>query len=238
LRYGEAFAVIDFVKTTEFHENKSKSYKPTPDRILFEDYDPGHLVSALASKIEKQIPEIKSHVDSVDKEAKSRIDSIESRVDTFVTLTFVVISILFAALGFTQTRSLESSFLGSTVWLAAIALWFSMRTYVLARSGFQQLVQSKVLTFVKPIETRVPWKFEVGTFVFIALGLLLFQYQASRVTANSLREAEKQAQNANQEAESIKVKLESATSELSQLKTQNDELQKRVLSLEAKAKKK
>lgn len=237
LRYGEAIAVIDFVKTTEFHDHKSKQYPHPPERILFEDYAPEHLVSALASKIEKQIPEIKGHVDSVEKEARARIGSIESRVDTFVTLTFVVISILFAVLGFTQIRSIESSFLGSTVWLAAIALWFSMRTYVLARSGFQQLAESKTLPFLRPLDIRVPWKFEVASFVLIALGFLLFQYQASRTTANSLIQAQKQAQIANEEIDAIKPKLDAENSELRQLQAKNDELQKRVLELEAKSKK-
>lgn len=40
LRRGDPIAVIDFEKTTHFHEGKSKRYPQIPENILFEEYNP------------------------------------------------------------------------------------------------------------------------------------------------------------------------------------------------------
>lgn len=86
LHRGDPIAVIDFEKTTTFHEGKSKPYPPLPENILFEDYQPKYLGSGLvkhAAKIE---------------EFERKMMSVQERVDMFVTVTFAVVAILFAAL--------------------------------------------------------------------------------------------------------------------------------------------
>jgi hypothetical protein len=78
LHRGESIAVIDFVKTTSYRDGQSKPY-PLPDRILFEDYRPEDLGSGLVTHA-------------------NIITSLRNRLDNFVSLTFGVIAVLFAAL--------------------------------------------------------------------------------------------------------------------------------------------
>jgi hypothetical protein len=97
LEYDEPFAVIDFVKTTEFHEGKAEGnsmvYEPfPPDRILIEDYP--QLRSALITRVVNKLAEFEQHLDRI----QQRIDKQESRAQEFVTVTVGAIAILFAGL--------------------------------------------------------------------------------------------------------------------------------------------
>jgi deoxycytidine triphosphate deaminase len=88
LHYGEPIAVIDFEKTTHFHEGTSKPYSNggLPERILFQDYEPESLQSALATQVQKNI-----------RKFRTNLESLSTRMDTFVTITFALLGILFAA---------------------------------------------------------------------------------------------------------------------------------------------
>jgi deoxycytidine triphosphate deaminase len=86
LRYGDPIAVIDFEKTTHFHESASEPYRSLPERILFQDYEPESLQSGLATQVRDAI-----------KSFGGRLDSLTSRIDFFVTITFALLAILFAA---------------------------------------------------------------------------------------------------------------------------------------------
>jgi deoxycytidine triphosphate deaminase len=87
LFYGDPIAVIDFEKTTEFHEGTSKTYPGVlPDRILFQDYEPESLKSALATQVEDKINTF-----------GGRLDFLSSRIDVFVGITVALLGILFAA---------------------------------------------------------------------------------------------------------------------------------------------
>jgi len=85
LHYGDPIAVIDFEKTTPINENSMK-YREVPERILFQDYEPESLQSALATQAEEKI-----------KTFGARLDSLSSRIDFFVTITVTLLGILFAA---------------------------------------------------------------------------------------------------------------------------------------------
>src|SRR6266404_5652004 len=61
LHYGDSIAVIDFIRTSTFTEGKSLNYPGTldvpslPELILFEDYKPQNLKSALATRVVSQL---------------------------------------------------------------------------------------------------------------------------------------------------------------------------------------
>lgn len=73
LHYGDEIAVIDFVTTTPPNDNsRQRRYNPYKrSRVLFEDYGPDNLQSALATQanerlagVEKSVTELKSRVDA------------------------------------------------------------------------------------------------------------------------------------------------------------------------------
>jgi deoxycytidine triphosphate deaminase len=106
---GEPIAVIDFVPTTRFHPGKSEPYKFPPDRVLFEEYEPNRLVSGLVSQAKERLDQVetglKTSVERSDRQIAAVQQGIEGfksaiqqRVDNFISLTFAVVAILFAAI--------------------------------------------------------------------------------------------------------------------------------------------
>lgn len=102
LNYDDGFAVIDFEKTTKFHEGHSVKYPEVPDRVLFEDYDPQDLQSALAAEIKS----FRERMLQLEKGTESRIKQLES-------VTYTAISILFAALAVIATSTFSTAV---TIW--------------------------------------------------------------------------------------------------------------------------
>jgi deoxycytidine triphosphate deaminase len=86
----QEIAVMDFVLTTPFDRNSSKHYPRPPKRVLFEDYGPQELQSALITHASRRIDQMESRL--------GRIDVFEGRLTTFTSVTFTVIGILVAAL--------------------------------------------------------------------------------------------------------------------------------------------
>ncbi|HXE92014.1 MAG TPA: hypothetical protein VNK82_13740 [Terriglobales bacterium] len=123
LHHGDPIAVIDFAKTTEFHPEKSQRYlrKPgdLPDRILIEDYRPDRLKSALAEQ------SVSVFID--------RINMMQSRIDTFISITFGVIALLFAAVTLLAGKPGFAWWDPSVFWICTIALGLSLAAWV--RSG-------------------------------------------------------------------------------------------------------
>jgi deoxycytidine triphosphate deaminase len=105
LRYDEAFAVIDFTKTTDFHLEESLEYKPTPDRILFEDYHPEALRSALA----EQITSFRDQIDRLEATANRRINRLEG-------ITFTALAVISAAIAVIATSQFSTAV---TLWTFA-----------------------------------------------------------------------------------------------------------------------
>ena len=119
LHRGEAFAVIDFEKTTRFHEGKSKSYPKLPEKILFEDYEPQTLKSGLV----RHANEIQGF--------QAQIERVQTRVDNFVSVTFAVVAILFAALAVSPFGKASPAWQYISVFLlSGIAAFFAAWAWV------------------------------------------------------------------------------------------------------------
>lgn len=87
LRFGDPIALMDFVTTTAFIKDQSKEYTRPPKRLVFGDYRPETLKSALFTEAGKRIDEI-----------DARVGKFETRLDTFIGIIFTAIAVLFAAL--------------------------------------------------------------------------------------------------------------------------------------------
>jgi len=86
LRLGDAIAIIDFVKTTPFNKD-SKKYPRPPKRILFEDYNPDRLKSALYVEASRRIEQVEKD-----------LNKFGSKLDTSIGINITVFSIIIAAL--------------------------------------------------------------------------------------------------------------------------------------------
>jgi deoxycytidine triphosphate deaminase len=100
LKSGEPFAVIDFVKTTDFHPGKSKPYADDglPTRILFEDYEPEKLKSALAVLTTGRLRGIQERIQKLEDRTQKSTEQLESRFNVFASVTLGAIGVLFAVL--------------------------------------------------------------------------------------------------------------------------------------------
>jgi deoxycytidine triphosphate deaminase len=106
LKFGEPIAVIDFVRTSSFNEGESLPYRDVPpERILFEDYAPQELNSALYEIATTELGKFadrtaKTEQSVADNQGKTDADikDIQTRVDAFVLITFTVVAVLFAAI--------------------------------------------------------------------------------------------------------------------------------------------
>jgi deoxycytidine triphosphate deaminase len=115
---GEAIAVIDFEKTTKFREGKSKLYRDgqLPENVLFEDYKPQQLGSGLVKHA-------------------AQIRSIQERVDNFVSLTFGVIAVLFAALAiFVARQDITPVWNPSLLLICSLAIFLSASAWLKSRA--------------------------------------------------------------------------------------------------------
>jgi deoxycytidine triphosphate deaminase len=150
LACGDKLAMIDFVTTTDFIPGKSIPFQWWKDKkLVFQQYSTG-----LRSGVEHHLLEIKAAVgtteNSINKKlantSKSLHDSIASwqsridlRIDTFLTLIFTVVAVLFAGLGIVATKgSDEPSFVSSPVWVAAVALYFALKPYAVIWSEMRE----------------------------------------------------------------------------------------------------
>ncbi len=132
LYYGDPIAVIDFERTSQFTE-ESKKYPDIPERLLFQDYQPESLKSALATRAEQAI-----------KAFGIRLDSVSNRMDIFVTITFALLGILFAAGAlFVMGPSHPQWWEPSVFWICLIAILASGLALVRSRSMGAQLQSRK-----------------------------------------------------------------------------------------------
>ncbi len=132
LHRGESIAVIDFEKTTSFNEGKSTRYR-LPDRILFEDYRPEELRSGLVTHA-------------------NIITSLRSRLDNFVSLTFGVIAVLFAALAIFVARPNSSpSWNFGLFMIGGLAIYLSMFAWLRSKPEgryFGRVVQVTIVVLL------------------------------------------------------------------------------------------
>ena len=100
LKRGDPFAVIDFEKTTQYHADKSKPYaaEGVPERVLFEDYEPEKLESALAVLTTGKLQEIQDRIQKLDERTQKNSENLENRFNLFASVSLGGIGILFAVL--------------------------------------------------------------------------------------------------------------------------------------------
>lgn len=87
LRFGEPIALIDFVTTTPFRKDQSKPYDRPPKRVIFDDYKPESLKSALFTEAGKRIGQV-----------EARVNKFETRLETSTGVVIALIAVLFTAL--------------------------------------------------------------------------------------------------------------------------------------------
>lgn len=88
LKFAEPFAVIDFIKTTDFHSGQSVDYSPIPpERLLIEDYNLRQLQSALATIVSGRLEQV-----------ERQVSNFERRATWFIGFTLTLIAILFAGM--------------------------------------------------------------------------------------------------------------------------------------------
>lgn len=130
LKIGDTIAVIDFEKTTPFHDSKSREYLEegkVPERILFEDYEPEKLRSALSTFITGNI-----------KRFEQQVNSLQLRVDQFISITFTVIALLFAAVAlFFGKPKTPNWWDPGLLWICVISIFMSMLAWANSKSAFQ-----------------------------------------------------------------------------------------------------
>lgn len=142
LHFRDKLAVIDFVTTTPYVEGKCLPYDwRNRKRLIFQDYPT--LNSGIEHKVKKFEDSIRAEADKTKEKLAEAADGtqrslqyINSRIDTFLTLVFTVVAVLFAGLGIVATTGREErSFLNPTVWIAAIALYFALRANCSSEEG-------------------------------------------------------------------------------------------------------
>jgi hypothetical protein len=200
LNFRDTLAVIDFVTTTPYELGKCMQFEWAERKmLLFSDYpllnsgiearvrDFDNRIAAHEEKTGRELQSIKTETTGELVKAKDRSEEsfrgVQTRIDTFLTLIFTVVAVLFAALGIVATKgSTEPAFLNPPVWIAAIALFFGLRAYVDVK-GRQP----------GPWYTRlIPLALAVAITAAIALGSFSFHgYQNSSMM--EIRQAKEQA---------------------------------------------
>ena len=193
LRYGDSIAVIDFVKTTEFHEGKSQSYLKNdelPDRILFQDYHPEKLKSALSTFINESIAQF-----------KARIDGMQNRVDAFISITFGVVALLFAAVTLFFGKPNSPNWWDPGVfWICTFAMLISMFAWVNSKSGVQWFTRSWQRT-----------AFELVVFLLVGASIVAF----SRRDRSRVGELEQKLEDLQKQVATLDSVLKATTSPIS-----------------------
>jgi deoxycytidine triphosphate deaminase len=139
LRLHDKIAVIDFVITTPFIDDKKqtlgkgecKKFPRPPKRVLFDDYVSDKLASALISGA-------KDRLDGFE----SKLKEMEGRLTFFVVLTFTLIAILVAALSIlvTSTNNPSTGAIALPTWvyvnnaLALLAIGLSVASFFRPRA--------------------------------------------------------------------------------------------------------
>ena len=219
--YGTEIAVIDFVSTTPPNANSRTYDWRARSRVTFREYEPEKLLSALATDVKDKLASFKQDLEKMGTRVTGDLSAVQSRVDTFTSSTFAVLAMLFAALGWAVAKNPEPSIWSSTIWLAALALWFAMRSYVLTKSRLQYWARQ---TGVEWGQTQIPWRLEVGLGVALAIILVVLQYNASKTTVGRLSEVQSELNTSVQE-------LKNSRSQIDELKTKNSQLVKQIEDL-------
>lgn len=231
LGYGEQLAMIDFVTTTSFRDQVSKPFQWwDKKKLVFQEYSVD-LESGVESQLQKLEEKSKKSEEGMQqslsaaaKDTAQEIKGIQDRIDTFVSLVFTVVAVLFAGLGIVATKGSDaSSFVSSTVWIAAVALYFALRPYVLAlekqREGRADGQSDGTDAAARKwYAALLPKPLEIFIAALILVAGLTFHVWGTYVSANELRQAKEQAAEAVRALDQQKKQVETE----SQLRQRSD----------------
>lgn len=146
LRLGEPIAVMDFVKTTPFKKGKSKEYHRPPARVLFDEYKPEKLISALYTEARKRVDDI-----------ESKVNRFGSRLYTFIGFILLVITVLVTVLAiFVSSGQGVSVALPPWIYLSvgfsSIAFFMSIFAYTKAKSKKDYVLLADVKVRIEKLE--------------------------------------------------------------------------------------
>jgi len=119
LRFGEQIAVMDFVKTTPFKKEKCLEFPRPPKRVIFDDYNPEKLKSALYTEARKRIDTI-----------EDKVNRFGSRLDTSVGIILLAITVLVTALAIFVSSGQEVSV--TLPWWTYLSVGFSIIAVAIA----------------------------------------------------------------------------------------------------------
>lgn len=140
LRLGEPIAIMDFIKTTPFKKGKSDEYIRPPKRVLFDEYKPEKLRSALYTEARKRVDDI-----------EDKVNRFGSRLYTFISFILLAITVLVTVLAiFVSSGQGVSVVLPLWIYLSVIfssfAFFMSVFAYTKAKSKKDYVLRSDVVT--------------------------------------------------------------------------------------------
>jgi deoxycytidine triphosphate deaminase len=190
LKYGDYIAVIDFTKTSKFNAGQSMGYPGLlPERLLFEDYSPEKLKSALATRVVSELTVFKDKLENLTSQVDQRISAMQGRMDSFVSLTFAVVALLFAAVTLFFGKPNEPNWWDPNVfWICTLAILISMFAWVNSKSSVQLF--------------KRPW--QRMAFEIVMIGITIFTIiNFSKHTQDQMKELQTQVKTLQQALERI-----------------------------------
>jgi deoxycytidine triphosphate deaminase len=203
LHRGEPLALLDFVTTTP----PTGSPKPYPNpetrsRLLFEDYEPDKLQSALSTKAYTRI-----------EQSDRAIKHIQARVDQFTQITFAVVALLFATLATFAGKPAAFQIWNPTILLATIAFVLALWAFYIARSG--RLAE----TGSSAVSVRSRWP-ELVVALLVGVVLVALQYSYSKSFDDAVIAAEGKAKSAASEAQAAAAEAQELRKKVDEIETQ------------------
>ena len=128
-------------------------------------------VTAIQQEVTTGIANLTAELTTKTEATREKIDTnasgIQTRIDSYTGRTLTVLAVLFAALGLAVSRTPEMSYWSSATPLAALALWFALRSFY--SSGTQA---------TGPGDRPRKW-FEITVGLVLGVSLLTIQYKVS-----------------------------------------------------------
>ena len=230
--------MIDFVTTTAFVEQRSIPFQWWASRALvFQQYE-----TDLCSGVEDTLNRMRNEASTARDQLKTNLTSnseelhkrltqtqirIDTRIDTFLTLVFTVVAVLFAGLGIVATKgSDEPSFVSSSIWVAAVALYFALKPYAItlweSRHGrnlseMESTLETTGRPWIRVLRPNIP-EFLVAT--VIVFGSVAFHLHHAHISTKTLAD---QANQMEKFKEDLKHQKDTFDLELQNMQIQSDE---------------
>jgi len=232
LQFREEIAVIDFVSTTAFDKDKCERFPwERRNMVVFSEYP--LLNSGIAAEVENfkltiEENRVKNEQQSAatQKTTDEAFRDVQRRIDTFLTLVFTVVAVLFAALGVIATKgSNEPSVLSSPVAIASVALYFALRSYM--RIGDRQNTPSDKQSWWRVLVAPVLPELVVAT-VFV-IGSIGYGISYNRAISSNIQSASDRADGAKTD---VKKALDAIDQQRNTLNSQAMRLQQQADKLD------